>query len=192
MAGTACAKDSKAIASPTATAAFWTPTSKTTWNVGIRTNQSGSSGVEDVVNLETWSTDAVGGFTRYGLSSRDNASTDLDLGYEHKYGERQTLQAFARWSQRQGVSHDSLWQDLPSAALDSAYLSNANLNDGGNWNATVQADYEKPLDHDGKLELGYKTILRERSRLRSKHRAPLPPPKRIDPPPQSAYPLPLD
>ena len=26
---------------------------------------------------------------------------------------------------------------------------------------TVQADYEKPLDHDGKLELGYKTILRE-------------------------------
>ena len=139
----------------------WMPSAKTTWNLGVRTNQSGSSGVEDVVNLETWSTDAVGGFTRYGLSSRDNASTDLDLGYEHKYGERHTLQAFARWSQREGVSHDSLWQDLPSAVLDSAYLSNANLNDGGNWNATVQVDYEKPLDHDGKLELGYKTILRE-------------------------------
>ena len=139
----------------------WMPSAKTTWNLGVRTNQSGSSGVEDVVNLETWSTDAVGGFTRYGLSSRDNASTDLDLGYEHKYGERHTLQAFARWSQREGVSLDSLWQDLPSAVLDSAYLSNANLNDGGNWNATVQADYEKPLDHDGKLELGYKTILRE-------------------------------
>ena len=139
----------------------WMPSSATTWNLGIRTNQSGNSGVEDVVNLETWSTDAVGGFTRYGLSSRDNASTDLDLGYEHKYGERHTLQAFARWSQREGVSHDSLWQDLPSATLDTAYLSNANLNDGGNWNATVQADYEKPLDHDGKLELGYKTILRE-------------------------------
>jgi len=139
----------------------WMPSSKTTWNLGVRTNQSGNSGVEDVVNLETWSTDAVGGFTRYGLSSRDNASTDLDLGYEHKYGERHTLQAFARWSQREGVSHDSLWQDLPSAVLDSAYLSNANLNDGGNWNATVQADYEKPLDHDGKLEIGYKTILRE-------------------------------
>ena len=139
----------------------WMPSSKTTWNLGVRTNQSGNSGVEDVVNLETWSTDAVGGFTRYGLSSRDNASTDLDLGYERKYGERHTLQAFARWSQREGVSHDSLWQDLPSAVLDSAYLSNANLNDGGNWNATVQADYEKPLDHDGKLELGYKTILRE-------------------------------
>ncbi|MGB1618094.1 MAG: TonB-dependent receptor domain-containing protein [Flavobacteriales bacterium] len=139
----------------------WMPSSKTTWNLGVRTNQSGNSGVEDVVNLETWSTDAVGGFTRYGLSSRDNASTDLDLGYEHKYGERHTLQAFARWSQREGVSHDSLWQDLPSAVLDSAYLSNANLNDGGNWNATVQVDYEKPLDHDGKLELGYKTILRE-------------------------------
>ena len=139
----------------------WMPSSKTTWSLGVRTNQSGNSGVEDVVNLETWSTDAVGGFTRYGLSSRDNASTDLDLGYEHKYGERHTLQAFARWSQREGVSHDSLWQDLPSAVLDSAYLSNANLNDGGNWNATVQADYEKPLDHDGKLEIGYKTILRE-------------------------------
>lgn len=139
----------------------WMPSSKTTWNLGVRTNQSNNRGVEDVVNLETWSTDAVGGFTRYGLSSRDNASTDLDLGYEHKYGERHTLQAFARWSQREGVSHDSLWQDLPSAALDSAYLSNANLNDGGNWNTTVQADYEKPLDHDGKLELGYKTILRE-------------------------------
>lgn len=139
----------------------WMPSSKTTWNLGVRTNQSSNRGVEDVVNLETWSTDAVGGFTRYGLSSRDNASTDLDLGYEHKYGERHTLQAFARWSQREGVSHDSLWQDLPSAALDSAYLSNANLNDGGNWNTTVQADYEKPLDHDGKLELGYKTILRE-------------------------------
>ena len=139
----------------------WMPSSKTTWNLGVRTNQSSNRGVEDVVNLETWSTDAVGGFTRYGLSSRDNASTDLDLGYEHKYGERHTLQAFARWSQREGVSHDSLWQDLPSAVMDSAYLSNANLNDGGNWNATVQADYEKPLDHDGKLELGYKTILRE-------------------------------
>lgn len=139
----------------------WMPSSKTTWNLGVRTNQSSNRGVEDVVNLETWSTDAVGGFTRYGLSSRDNTSTDLDLGYEHKYGERHTLQAFARWSQREGVSHDSLWQDLPSAALDSAYLSNANLNDGGNWNTTVQADYEKPLDHDGKLELGYKTILRE-------------------------------
>ena len=139
----------------------WMPSYKTTWNLGVRTNQSSNRGVEDVVNLETWSTDAVGGFTRYGLSSRDNASTDLDLGYEHKYGERHTLQAFARWSQREGVSHDSLWQDLPSAALDSAYLSNANLNDGGNWNTTVQADYEKPLDHDGKLELGYKTILRE-------------------------------
>ena len=139
----------------------WMPSSKTTWNLGVRTNQSGNSGVEDVVNLETWSTDAVGGFTRYGLSSRDNASTDLDLGYEHKYDKRHTLQAFARWSQRKGVSHDSLWQDLPSTVLDSAYLSNANLNDGGNWNATVQADYEKPLDHDGKLELGYKTILRE-------------------------------
>jgi outer membrane receptor protein involved in Fe transport len=139
----------------------WMPSYKTTWNLGVRTNQSSNRGVEDVVNLETWSTDAVGGFTRYGLSSRDNASTDLDLGYEHKYGERHTLQAFARWSQREGVSHDSLWQDLPSAAMDSAYLSNANLNDGGNWNTTVQADYEKPLDHDGKLELGYKTILRE-------------------------------
>ena len=139
----------------------WMPSSKTTWNLGVRTNQSSNRGVEDVVNLETWSTDAVGGFTRYGLSSRDNASTDLDLGYEHKYGERHTLQTFARWSQREGVSHDSLWQDLPSAVMDSAYLSNANLNDGGNWNATVQADYEKPLDHDGKLELGYKTILRE-------------------------------
>ena len=139
----------------------WMPSSKTTWNMGIRTNSGSNSGVEDVVNLETWSTDAVGGFTRYGLSSRDNASTDVDLGYEHKYGERHTLQAFARWSQREGVSHDSLWQDLPSSILDSAYLSNANLNDGGNWNTTLQADYEKPLDHDGKLELGYKTILRE-------------------------------
>ena len=139
----------------------WTPTPKTTWNVGIRTNQSQSASTEDVVNLETWSTDALGGFTRYGLSSRDNASTDLDLGYEHKYGERHTLQAFARWSQREGISHDSLWQDLPSLALDTAYLANANLNDGGNWNTTVQVDYEKPLDHDGKLELGYKTILRE-------------------------------
>ena len=139
----------------------WTPTPKTTWNVGLRTNQSQNASTEDVVNLETWSTDALGGFTRYGLSSRDNASTDLDLGYEHKYGERHTLQAFARWSQRGGVSHDSLWQDLPSPALDTAYLANANLNDGGNWNTTVQVDYEKPLDHDGKLELGYKTILRE-------------------------------
>ena len=139
----------------------WTPTPKTTWNVGIRTNQSQNASTEDVVNLETWSTDALGGFTRYGLSSRDNASTDLDVGYEHKYGERHTLQAFARWSQREGVSHDSLWQDLPSPALDTAYLANANLNDGGNWNTTVQVDYEKPLDHDGKLELGYKTILRE-------------------------------
>ena len=139
----------------------WTPTPKTTWNVGLRTNQSQNASTEDVVNLETWSTDALGGFTRYGLSSRDNASTDLDLGYEHKYGERHTLQAFARWSQREGVSHDSLWQDLPSPALDTAYLANANLNDGGNWNTTVQVDYEKPLDHDGKLELGYKTILRE-------------------------------
>ena len=139
----------------------WTPTPKTTWNVGIRTNQSQNASTEDVVNLETWSTDALGGFTRYGLSSRDNASTDLDVGYEHKYGERHTLQAFARWSQREGISHDSLWQDLPSPALDTAYLANANLNDGGNWNTTVQVDYEKPLDHDGKLELGYKTILRE-------------------------------
>ena len=139
----------------------WMPSSKTTWNLGIRTNSGSNSGVEDVVNLETWSTDAVGGFTRYGLSSRENASTDVDLGYEHKYGERHTLQAFARWSQRAGISHDSLWQDLPSPALDTAYLANANLNDGGNWNTTVQVDYEKPLDHDGKLELGYKTILRE-------------------------------
>ena len=139
----------------------WTPTPKTTWNVGIRTNQGQNASTEDVVNLETWSTDALGGFTRYGLSSRDNASTDLDVGYEHKYGERHTLQAFARWSQREGISHDSLWQDLPSPALDTAYLANANLNDGGNWNTTVQVDYEKPLDHDGKLELGYKTILRE-------------------------------
>ena len=139
----------------------WSPSPKTTWNVGIRTNQSQNASTEDVVNLETWSTDALGDFTRYGLSSRDNTSIDLDAGYEHKYGERHTLQAFARWSQREGVSYDSLWQDLPSPALDTAYLANANLNDGGNWNTTVQVDYEKPLDHDGKLELGYKTILRE-------------------------------
>ena len=139
----------------------WMPTPKTTWNIGVRTNKGGNEGIEDVVNLETWSTDAIGGFTRYGLSGRENASTDLDIGFEHKYGERHTLQAFARWSERTGVSHDSLWQDLPSPALDPAYLSNANLNDGGNWNTTLQVDYEKPLDHDGKLELGYKTILRE-------------------------------
>ena len=139
----------------------WMPSPKTTWNIGVRSNSGFNSGVEDVVNLETWSTDAVGGFTRYGLSSRENASTDFDLGYEHKYGERHTLQAFARWSERTGINHDSLWQDLPSLVLEEAYLSNANLNDGGNWNATLQADYEKPLDHDGKLELGYKTILRE-------------------------------
>ena len=138
----------------------WMPSPKTTWNIGVRSNQGDNTGVEDVVNLETWSTDAVGGFTRYGLSQRDNASTDLDLGFEHKYGERHTLQAFARWSQREGTSLDSLWQDLPSQVLDSNYLSNANLNDGGNWNTTLQVDYEKPLDHDGKLELGYKTILR--------------------------------
>ena len=49
----------------------------------------------------------------------------------------------------------------PRADLTDADLSNANLNDGGNWNTTLQVDYEKPLDHDGKLELGYKTILRE-------------------------------
>ncbi len=139
----------------------WMPSPETTWNLGVRTNQSGNAGVEDVINLETWSTDAIGGFTRYGLSERDNASTDLDLGFERKYGERHVLQAFARWSERTGVNRDSLWQDLPSPALDPAYLSNANFNDGGNWNATLQADYEKPLDHDGKFELGYKTILRE-------------------------------
>ncbi len=139
----------------------WMPSPKTTWNIGVRSNQGDNTGVEDVVNLETWSTDAVGGFTRYGLSQRDNASTDLDLGFEHKYGERHTLQAFARWSQREGASLDSLWQDLPSQVLDSNYLSNANLNDGGNWNTTLQLDYEKPLDHEGKLELGYKSILRE-------------------------------
>ena len=139
----------------------WTPSSQTTWNIGVRTNQGSNSGIEDVVNLETWSTDALGGFTRYGLSERVNASTDLDLGYEHKYGERHVLQAFARWSQRTSTSHDSLWQDLPSTLPDPAYLSNANLNDGGSWNATLQVDYEKPLDNDGKFELGYKTILRE-------------------------------
>ena len=139
----------------------WMPSSQTTWNIGLRTNQGGSSGIEDVVNLETWSTDALGGFTRYGLSDRENASTDLDLGYEHKYGERHVLQAFARWSNQTNTSTDSLWQDLPSATLDTAYLSNANLNDGGSWNTTLQVDYEKPLDHDGKLELGYKSILRE-------------------------------
>ena len=61
----------------------WMPSSKTTWNLGVRTNQSSNRGVEDVVNLETWSTDAVGGFTRYGLSSRDNTSTDLDLSLIH-------------------------------------------------------------------------------------------------------------
>ena len=139
----------------------WTPSSQTTWNIGVRTNQGSNSGIEDVVNLETWSTDALGGFTRYGLSERINASTDLDLGYEHKYGERHVLQAFARWSQQTSTSHDSLWQDLPSTLPDPAYLSNANLNDGGSWNATLQVDYEKPLDNDGKFELGYKTILRE-------------------------------
>ena len=139
----------------------WTPSSQTTWNIGVRTNQGSNSGIEDVVNLETWSTDALGGFTRYGLSERVNASTDLDLGYEHKYGERHVLQAFARWSQQTSTSHDSLWQDLPSTLPDPAYLSNANLNDGGSWNATLQVDYEKPLDNDGKFELGYKTILRE-------------------------------
>ena len=139
----------------------WMPSSKTTWNIGLRTNQGLNSGIEDVLNLETWSTDALGGFTRYGLSEGENASTDLDLGYEHKYGERHVLQAFARWSNRTNTSSDSLWQDLPSTALDTAYMSNANLNDGGSWNTTLQLDYEKPLDHDGKLELGYKTILRE-------------------------------
>ncbi len=139
----------------------WTPSSQTTWNIGVRTNQGSNSGIEDVVNLETWSTDALGGFTRYGLSERVNASTDLDLGYEHKFGERHVLQAFARWSQQTSTSHDSLWQDLPSTLPDPAYLSNANLNDGGSWNATLQVDYEKPLDNDGKFELGYKTILRE-------------------------------
>lgn len=139
----------------------WTPSPTTTWNVGIRTNQSASESTEDVVNLETWSTDALGGFTRYGLSEQDNTSTDLDLGFEHKYGERHTLQAFARWSGSKGLSLDSLWQDLPSPTLDTAFLSNANLNDGANWNATLQVDYEKPLDHEGKLEVGYKSILRE-------------------------------
>ena len=139
----------------------WMPSPKTTWNIGLRANEGVSSGIEDVVNLESWSTDALGGFTRYGLSERENASMDIDLGYEHKYGERHVLQSFARWSQRTNTSHDSLWQDLPSALLDPGYLSNANLNDGGNWNATLQVDYEKPLDNDGKLELGYKSILRE-------------------------------
>lgn len=139
----------------------WTPSSKTTWNIGLRTNQGLNSGVEDVLNLETWSTDGLGGFTRYGLSEGENATTDIDMGYEHKYGEQHVLQAFARWSNRTNTSSDSLWQDLPGTALDTAYLSNANLNDGGSWNTTLQLDYEKPLDHDGKLELGYKTILRE-------------------------------
>ena len=67
------------------------PSPKTTWNIGLRANQGVSSGIEDVVNLESWSTDALGGFTRYGLSERENASMDIDLGYEHKYGERHVL-----------------------------------------------------------------------------------------------------
>lgn len=139
----------------------WMPSSKTTWNIGLRANQGSSSGIEDVLNVESWSTDAIGGFTRFGLSDGENASMDVDLGFEHKYGERHVLQSFARYSQRTSISHDSLWQDLPSVDLNPAYLSNANLNDGGNWNATLQVDFEKPLDNDGKLELGYKSILRE-------------------------------
>ena len=59
----------------------WMPSSKTTWNMGFRTNQGNNSGVEDVVNLESWSTDAIGGFTRFGMSNSENSSMDLDLGY---------------------------------------------------------------------------------------------------------------
>ena len=43
------------------------PSPKTTWNIGLRANEGVSSGAEDVLNLESWSTDALGGFTRYGL-----------------------------------------------------------------------------------------------------------------------------
>lgn len=139
----------------------WMPSTSTTWNIGFRTNSGGGTGDEDVDNDEIWSTDAIGGFTRLGHSGRDNGSFDLDLGFEHKYGERHTLQAFLRGSRSSSTSHDSLWQDLPVNVPDDAYLANANYNDGANWNTTLQVDYEKPLDHDGKLELGYKSILRE-------------------------------
>ena len=124
----------------------WMPSPKTTWNIGLRANEGVSSGIEDVVNLESWSTDALGGFTRYGLSERENASMDIDLGYEHKYGERHVLAS----PLPAGLSGPTprttpCGRTCPSALLDPGYLSNANLNDGGNWNATLQVDYEKPL-----------------------------------------------
>ena len=96
---------------------------------------------------------------------RDNASTDFDLGYEHKYGEERHVLASplpAGPSDQQPIPRLPVAGPTHAPMLDPAYLSNANLNDGGPIGTPPsKLDYEKPLDNDGKLELGYKTILRE-------------------------------
>ena len=65
-------------------------------------------------------------------------------------------------SDQQPIARLSVAGPTHAPILDPAYLSNANLNDGGPIGMPpCKLDYEKPLDNDGKLELGYKSILRE-------------------------------
>ena len=151
------------------------PTPFTTWNIGYRGNISDKGGMGGGSNLEIWDTGKeVNQFIASNKEEQSFANT-FDVGYERKIGsDRHVLRATARYSQNLGANEDSIYiknfrpGDLSYLELPSQFeilhtsdnLANINSKETEGDNLNIQVDYERPLENDGKLELGTRSTVR--------------------------------
>ena len=148
----------------------YSPSPRTTWNAGLRINDSENASSGWAANRETFSTDyALDQFTS-SVGEGSRISQDLDAGFQRTFGsDDHNIKASVRLSQSNGMSNDSIFiqtfDGLDAGAYPDGYdvpmtdefLAFVNSNDPENVKLNLQADYERPLEHDGKLELGWRT-----------------------------------
>lgn len=133
---------------------------------------SGTAGFRDqdnneLVEFNIFEPDAglVENYNRRTASINDRFNYDLNLGYREEFGSREHFfKADAFYSRFSGLSDSEFGQqffDPDGLQLDSIIPLELTTNDNFTNVWTFQADYERPLEHEGRFEAGVKSILRD-------------------------------
>ncbi len=130
----------------------------TTASVSANFNANGGNGWGTLDNRELWSTGLETATLRRSDEENNGTSWDFDGGLRHEFdGSGHFIYAQIRHSLSESHSLDSLHEWVVADPATS--VRDVNENDDLNRRTVLQADYEKALPNEGKLELGWKSNL---------------------------------
>lgn len=124
-------------------------------NINIRNNDRAQTGFTNLV-----SPDYTQNITRNNYSSGDGHNLDFNLDFSHKYKKpQQELTANIGYSTSKNNNTDNLnsGYDYSTPGFVDYSLLQRNLNYGKQHNINLQADYVLPLNHNNRLEMGYRS-----------------------------------